>query len=460
MESGTCHFDVVILGTGICECVIGCLLSMEGYKILQVEEGEFYGGFGASVNLQQCYKYFNQTDMNEIPDQKDWCIDLVPKFVYAAGDLVKMLLCTDVTKYFEWEVISDSYVYKPEEGGWFTEQRSVHKVPSTELDTLRATMLSLLEKNRLRLFLKFCYKYNPADKASKFAPDTPMALIANKFGLEPFTLEFVSHCMANIPTEEYLLMPLREFAPLIKLYMDSYLIYGESPFIYPAYGLGGLAEGFARYTAIHGGVFALSQPVEKMEFKNDKISEVHFKSDQNNGFYKSVTCDHVVSNAQFLGTDKKTLTKKIYRAVLIYNRVPKTMSDSFRLIIPYSQVDRENDIYVSFLSNRQAVTPEGYYLAIVSTVVEKKDPREEMGVIYEILGTPLKKFDQIVDYYVPDPTQTSNLYVLSSVDETNTFKNEMDKVHEIYEAITKKELRLNEMLQRKSEDDSSTVSSF
>lgn len=36
----------------------------------------------------------------------------------------------------------------------------------------------------------------------------------------------------------------------IKLYMDSIGRYGDSPFIYPVYGLGGIPEGFSRMSAI------------------------------------------------------------------------------------------------------------------------------------------------------------------------------------------------------------------
>ena len=35
--------------------------------------------------------------------------------------------------------------------------------------------------------------------------------------------------------------------------MNSIHLYGDSPFIYPLYGLGGIPEGFSRMCAIYGG---------------------------------------------------------------------------------------------------------------------------------------------------------------------------------------------------------------
>jgi Rab GDP dissociation inhibitor len=54
----------------------------------------------------------------------------------------------------------------------------------------------------------------------------------------------------------------------IQLYMHSLIRYGQSPFIYPIYGLGTLPEGFSRLCAIHGGTFMLNKPVKKFLYDN------------------------------------------------------------------------------------------------------------------------------------------------------------------------------------------------
>ncbi len=48
---------------------------------------------------------------------------------------------------------------------------------------------------------------------------------------------------------------------------------GNSPFIYPIYGLGGLPEGFSRLSAIHGGTYMLDKPVDGLELDAEGILE-------------------------------------------------------------------------------------------------------------------------------------------------------------------------------------------
>ena len=47
----------------------------------------------------------------EFGHNRDWNVDLVPKFIMANGVLVKMLLHTKVTRYLEWKCVDGSYVY-------------------------------------------------------------------------------------------------------------------------------------------------------------------------------------------------------------------------------------------------------------------------------------------------------------------------------------------------------------
>jgi Rab GDP dissociation inhibitor len=46
--------------------------------------------------------------------------------------------------------------------------------------------------------------------------------------------------------------------------MSSIGKYGDSPFIYPIWGLSGLAEGFSRLCALHGGTYMLNRDCEEI----------------------------------------------------------------------------------------------------------------------------------------------------------------------------------------------------
>ena len=51
--------------------------------------------------------------------------------------------------------------------------------------------------------------------------------------------------------------------------MNSVGAYGDSPFIYPIYGLAGIPEGFSRKCALYGGTFMLNTKVDKFIFGED-----------------------------------------------------------------------------------------------------------------------------------------------------------------------------------------------
>lgn len=79
-----------------------------------MDRNPFYGGEGASLNLTNLWKIFrpNGEPPKELGQNRDWNIDLIPKFVMANGKLVKILLKTRVSKYLEWKAIDGTYVYQ------------------------------------------------------------------------------------------------------------------------------------------------------------------------------------------------------------------------------------------------------------------------------------------------------------------------------------------------------------
>jgi RAB protein geranylgeranyltransferase component A len=48
----------VILGTGLKECLLAGLLSVDGMKVLHMDRNSYYGGEAASLNLKQLWERF------------------------------------------------------------------------------------------------------------------------------------------------------------------------------------------------------------------------------------------------------------------------------------------------------------------------------------------------------------------------------------------------------------------
>jgi len=101
-------YDVVVCGTGLIECILSGLLSQEGIsafitgkKVLHIDRNPYYGGEGASVNLTNLWKIYRDKEEpnKELGHNRDWNIDLIPKYIMYGGKLVKILLKTRVSKY-------------------------------------------------------------------------------------------------------------------------------------------------------------------------------------------------------------------------------------------------------------------------------------------------------------------------------------------------------------------------
>ena len=83
--------------------------------------------------------------------------------------------------------------------------------------------------------------------------------------------------------------PAHEALKKISLYVDSLGKYGDSPFLYPIYGLGGLPESFSRLCAINGGTYMLNTKVDEILMENGKV--VGIKSGEEVARAPLIICD-------------------------------------------------------------------------------------------------------------------------------------------------------------------------
>jgi len=80
------------------------LLSVLGKKVLHIDRNNYYGGDCASLSLVQLFQKFRpgitaeQVESLGLGRSRDYNVDLIPKFIMACGDLVKILLHTKVTR--------------------------------------------------------------------------------------------------------------------------------------------------------------------------------------------------------------------------------------------------------------------------------------------------------------------------------------------------------------------------
>jgi Rab GDP dissociation inhibitor len=203
-------YDVIVLGTGLKECILSGLLSTKGKKVLHLDRNSYYGAETASLNLTNLWAMFRPgvEPPKEYGHNRDWNVDLIPKFIMADGKLVKMLLHTKVTRYLEWKCIDASYVLQAQKGGMFSNAKNVIcKVPATDSEALKSPLMGLFEKKRLRTFYIWLDKLNLEDPKTWEGNDLrnmTMAQLFKKYSLEENTIDFLGHAVALHRDDAYI----------------------------------------------------------------------------------------------------------------------------------------------------------------------------------------------------------------------------------------------------------------
>jgi Rab GDP dissociation inhibitor len=454
------EYDVIVCGTGLKECILSGLLSVSGKKVLHLDRNDYYGGECASLNITNLWQKFRPgtEPPKSLGANRDWNVDLVPKFIMGSGDLVKILLKTKVSKYLEWKACDRSYVYLPQEGGFFSAAKAIHSVPTTAQEGLKSSLMGMLEKPRFINFIQMVVGWDEADTKTLQGIDPKrhtMKQVYDKFGLQESTIDFIGHAVALETNDEYLAKACGPTIKNLKLYLDSLLQIGGSPFIYPLYGLGGLPEGFSRLSAINRGTYMLHKPVDSFVY-DDAGKVCGVKSGDEVAKCKMVICD-----PSYAAATKTTQTKQIIRTICILGApIPDTKNKdggpalSCQIIMPQKQFKpaRKNDICIMMVSWAHSIAAKDKYVAIVSTVVETAQPEKELEPALKLLGPILEKFTQVSDYKVPlDDGVKDQVFVTSSYDPTSHFQDASTEVIKMWKTITGEDLDLTNIPQDEEE---------
>ncbi|XP_039271247.1 rab GDP dissociation inhibitor alpha-like [Styela clava] len=429
-------YDVIVLGTGLTECVLAGICSCnEKLKVLQMDRNDYYGAEATSMNLEQLYEKFMET--KQTPEQfgrsRDWNVDLIPKFLMADGKLVKLLVSTGVTTYLNFKCAAGSYVYR---------EGKIYKIPANPKEALESKLMGLFEKRRFRKFLMFAGDFDPTDPKTHqgINLNATISEVFKSYGLDDNTQTFIGHAMALYRNDNYLKENCLETLAKIKLYIRSMERYGNSPYLYPLYGLGELPQGFARRCAVFGGTFMLNKPITGIKPNSDGLIEV-------------TSNDETVKGKQVIGDpsyfpDRVKKVGQVVRAICILSHpIPDTNNAvSCQIILPQSQVKRNHDIYVFCVSGDHEVCPKGKFLALVSTVVETAKPEDELREGLKLLGSIDQKFIRVSDIFAPiNDNPDDNIFVTRSYDATTHFETTCDDIVDLYEKVFKRKFDFDKM---------------
>ncbi|XP_046839605.1 rab GDP dissociation inhibitor beta-like [Xenia sp. Carnegie-2017] len=433
------EYDYVVLGTGLKECILSGLLSVNKKKVLHMDRNKYYGGLSASLTpLETLYEHFSRADKpnEKLGRGRDWNVDLIPKFLMADGELVKILILSGVTRYLEFKQIDGSFVYKS--GG------KIYKVPANEKEALASSLMGIFEKRRFKNFLSFVSSFDVHDPKTWQGVDpekTTMAEVYKKFGLDMNTEDFTGHALALYRDDSYKSQPCKEALLKISLYSNSLARYGKSPYLYPLYGLGELPQGFARLSAIYGGTYMLDKPIEGYTY--DETGTINGVTSQG----ETVKTKCVIADPTYF-PDKVKKFGQVARCICILNHPIRDTANSAscQIIIPQNQVGRKSDIYVCCVSSSHHVCPDKYYVAMVSTTVETNNPEAELKPGLDVLAPIEEKFFSIDDVFEPtDDGSKSKVFLTTSYDATTHFETTCEDIKHLYKRCTGEDIDFSQV---------------
>uniref|UniRef100_A0A3P9M8T4 Rab proteins geranylgeranyltransferase component A n=1 Tax=Oryzias latipes TaxID=8090 RepID=A0A3P9M8T4_ORYLA len=172
-------------------------------------------------------------------------IDLVSKLLFSRGSLVDLLIRSNVSRYTEFKNVTRILTYH---------HGNLQQVPCSRADVFASRQLSVVEKRKLMRFLTSCIEETEMDQAysnqpySKYLQDQQLGE-----NLQHFLLHSIAMVTEDTPTEAGL-ASTRHF-------LRSLGRYGNSPFLFPVYGLGEIPQCFCRMSAVFGGIYCLRHSV-------------------------------------------------------------------------------------------------------------------------------------------------------------------------------------------------------
>lgn len=422
---------VIVLGTGLKECLLSSLLSQHNVRTIQADRNDFTGGEIATIHpLEVLYEMFKSGHPPEhLGAGYDWHINLIQKFLMENDDMTKLLTHVGAARHFDLCRVEGDYVSR---------NGNIYKICSDEKNLINLKMFGFFEKRRFRKLIKWAIKFNEnnTENKSKIRINPYFDSIAKAyryFGIKRTAQDVIGHVICMYSNDDYKTKtPAIEMIRRIKRYYDNSKNVKNSPYLYPKYGIGELTEAFAQQKISYNLAENLGCHFEEIMY-NDSGHVVGVKFDGT-----TLPCDSVICDPSY-AKDKVKHAGSIIRAICILNHPISSTNDadSTQIIIPHSTLKRDNDIYITTLSQTHKVASVSHYLAVVATKVETECPQNELMPGIKLLGEVEQIFYENSEILEPiNDGSKSGLFITSSYDATSNFDTTCCDVLNIYKKCT------------------------
>uniref|UniRef100_A0A9J7Y5Z4 Rab proteins geranylgeranyltransferase component A n=1 Tax=Cyprinus carpio carpio TaxID=630221 RepID=A0A9J7Y5Z4_CYPCA len=232
-------------------------------------------------------------------------IDLVSKLMYSRGALVDLLIKSNVSRYAEFKNIGHILTCR---------NGKVEQVPCSRADVFASKQLTVVEKRMLMKFLTFCLDFEQHPEEYQDYTEKPFREFLKNKKLTENLQDFVLHSIAMV-TQQTL---TEEGLKATQHFLRCLGRYGNTPFLFPLYGLGEIPQCFCRMCAVFGGIYCLRHSVQCLvvDKASNKVKAVIDTRGQ------KISCSHFVVEDSYIRDEQRQSTayRQISRAVLITDR--------------------------------------------------------------------------------------------------------------------------------------------
>jgi len=244
-------------------------------------------------------------------------IDLAPKMLLSRGELVKLLIKSNVSRYLTFKEVNRILTTLNEDA------KCLEKVPCSRSDVFNTKLIKMIEKNKLMKVLTIALDYENQEQKYEAYKEKPFReYLRDGARLNKNLQDFIIYCISMVGEDASTVEGLHAAQSLVK----SVGQYGNGAFLWSMYGVGELPQAFSRLSAVFGGVFCLQRGVRALVLeKNSKKCKAIIDSTG-----QKISCDHLIMNEKFLINDDDDVypRQKFHRAVYINdNSICKMDSD-------------------------------------------------------------------------------------------------------------------------------------
>ncbi|KAH8316671.1 hypothetical protein KR067_012864 [Drosophila pandora] len=402
------QFDLVVIGTGFTESCIAAAASRVGKSVLHIDSNEYYGDVWSSFSMDTyCARLdrvvephstlrnasytwniaetATETESMETQGDHRWTrdsvmaksrrfsLDLCPRILYAAGELVQLLIKSNICRYAEFRAVDHVCMRHNEE---------IVSVPCSRSDVFNTKSLTIVEKRLLMKFLTACNDYGE-DKCNEdsleFRGRTFLEYLQAQRVTEKISscvMQAIAMCGPNTSFEEGMQRTQR--------FLGSLGRYGNTPFLFPMYGCGELPQCFCRLCAVYGGIYCLKRAVDDIGL-DAETNELVLSSAG-----KTLRAKNVVSAPGYSPVSKDVemrphISRGLFVASNPLGNEELNKGGGGVNLLRLLDADGQREAILIQLSHYSGACPEGLYVFHLTTPAVSDDPASDLSAFTSLL---------------------------------------------------------------------------